>query len=69
MNVYCLHVSKIVSLDLSLVMMDSTEFESPLYQRVYQYLRRYIGEYNLDTFSYAANVEGSPENCLEVITR
>ena len=53
--------------DPSKVVMDKQEFESPHYQRVYQYLRRHIGNINLDRFSYIGNVEGTTSNCLEII--
>lgn len=54
-------------LDSSKVVMDKQEFENPYYQRVYQYLRRHIGNINLDRFSYIGNVEGTTTNCLEII--
>ena len=49
------------------VVMDRQEFESPHYQRVYQYLWRHIENINLDRFSYIGNVEGTPANCMEII--
>ena len=53
--------------DPSKVVMDKQEFENPHYQRVYQYLRRHIGNISLDRFSYIGNVEGTTTNCLEII--
>ena len=55
-----------LSVDPSIVAMDDQVFARPLCQRVYQYLRRHMGGYNLDSFSYGGNVEGSKKNCLEI---
>jgi hypothetical protein len=52
--------------DSSIVAMDDQVFARPICQRVYQYLRRHMGGYNLDSFSYGGNVEGSKKNCLEI---
>jgi len=49
------------------VVMDRQEFESAHYQGVYQYLWRFVGNINLDRFSYTGSVEGNPANCLEII--
>ena len=59
--VLCLGNTKIV--------LDMDEFESDHYQRVYQYLRRYVADNNLDTFSYAGTVEQSPTECLDVLLK
>ena len=47
--------------------MDNQEFESPVYQRVYQYLREHGMSHNLDMFSYTGSVEGTQGNCLQMI--
>lgn len=52
--------------DPSIVAMDEQVFARPICQRVYQYLRRHMGNYNLDSFSYIGNVEGNKKNCLEI---
>jgi hypothetical protein len=52
--------------DPSIVAMDDQVFAHPICQRVYQYLHRHMGGYNLDSFSYGGNIEGSKKNCLEV---
>ena len=50
------------------VLMDEAMFRSPPYQRVYQYLRRHIGQVSLDRFSYQTGyVEGSKEDCLDIM--
>ncbi|OXB81060.1 UNVERIFIED_CONTAM: hypothetical protein H355_004990 [Colinus virginianus] len=47
--------------------MDEEEFHSEAFQRPFQYLRRFDGECNLDTFWYKAHsVEGSPAECLQL---
>lgn len=55
-----------VVVDPSVIVMDEQVFARPICQRVYQYLRRHMGNYNLDSFSYAGNVEGNRKNCLEI---
>ena len=58
----------LISPDAFKVVMDTQEFESAHYQRVYQYLKRHVGSINLDEFSYIiGNVDGDPANCLEII--
>ena len=52
--------------DPSIIVMDELVFSQPMCQRVYQYLRRHMGGYNLDSFSFISNVEGSKKNCLEI---
>ena len=48
--------------------MDSREFRSPVFQRVYQYLRRHMEHISLDTFSYMPeSVEGKPVECLQIL--
>ena len=47
--------------------MDRQEFESPHYQRVYQYLQRHTENIDLDRFSYANSVEGTSANWLKII--
>ena len=52
------------------ILMDEEEFRSEAYQRVYQYLRRHVMNHNLDRFSYSKeSVEGSPNDCLQVILK
>ncbi len=47
--------------------MDDEEFQSNSYQRVYQYIRRFTSEQNLDSFSFDECVEGTTQDCLEII--
>ena len=48
--------------------MDIGEFRSPVFQRVYQYLRRHVGRVPLDRFSYRLqSVEGKPVECLQIL--
>ena len=50
--------------------MNTTLFESPQYQRVYQYLRRHKADQDLDNFEYRENsVEGKAIDCLQVFLR
>lgn len=49
--------------------MDEGEFRSASYQRVFQYVRRHIAGSNLDTFSYQNTVEGTTEECVELLLR
>ena len=59
-----------VFVDDSIVVMDNREFESDPYQRVYQYIRRHTLGSNLDDFSLIeGNVEGTPQDCLEIILK
>ena len=53
----------------SFVLMDQKEFGSDSYQRVYQYIRRHMNYENLDAFSYAGILEGSPHDCLDLLLR
>ena len=46
------------------MLMDTGEFESSPYQRVYQYIRRFIAGQNLDSFAYSGLVEGTPQDCV-----
>ena len=49
----------------SQVGMDDDEFHAPMFQRVYQYLRRYRAGINLDNpWLYQGNCEGSKSDCL-----
>ena len=52
--------------DPSVIVMDELVFYQPMCQRVYQYLRRHMDGYNLDSFSFTNDVEGSKKNCLEI---
>ena len=52
-----------------IVLMDVQEFESSTYQRVYQYLKRYNMKHNLDEFSYTGSIEGTQEDCLQIILK
>ncbi len=47
--------------------MDDGEFQSNSYQRVYQYIRRFTDKQNLDSFSFNEYIEGTPQDCLEII--
>jgi hypothetical protein len=49
--------------------MDSEEFESSTYQRVYQYLRRFAAGSDLNNFSFEGAIEGTPVNCLMLLLR
>ena len=51
-----------------LVLMDTEEFSSPVYQRPYQYLLRYARNENLDTFFYQ-RPGGSPRECIEILLK
>ncbi len=51
----------------SLVLMDNQEFRSDPYQRVYQFIRRFRVGKNLDDFSFKTAIEGTTENCLEML--
>ena len=56
--------------DSSLILTDKKEFESPMFQRTYQYLHRYISGLSLDKFSYEDNtVEGNIVECLNILLR
>ena len=64
------HVMFGVFLDDSIVVMDNRVFESDPYQRVYQYIRQHTLESNLNGFSFIkGNVEGTPQDCLEIILK
>ena len=56
-------------LDPSELVMDDNIFKSAPYQRVFQYLRHYTGGANLDTFKFNQTVEGTPQDCLQMILR
>ncbi|XFF88667.1 hypothetical protein AB1E18_014886 [Capra hircus] len=46
--------------------MDQRAFRSEIFQRPYQYLRRFHQKENLDTFQYQKDsVEGSPSECIQ----
>ncbi len=49
--------------------MDEGEFRSASYQRVYQYIRRHTAGFSLDNFSYNGQVEGTPEECVQLLLR
>ena len=51
----------------SRILMNDEEFKSDSYQRVYQYIRRYRAGKKLDEFNFQETVEGSIENCLELL--
>ena len=52
------------------IVMDKKEFESGTFQRVYQYLRRHAAGNNLDRYSYTrGSVEGTPQDCLQILLR
>jgi hypothetical protein len=61
----------VLPIDKSLVLMDSEEFKSSSYQRVYQYLRRFAAGSDLNVFSFreTAKPEGTPENCLDLLLK
>ena len=50
------------------IMMDTKEFRSATYQRVYQYLCRHE-KGTIERFCYSGKVEGSDINCLDIILR
>ena len=47
--------------------MDDKKFKSDSYQRVYQFIRRYRAGKNLDKFRFEDDIEGSMEDCLELL--
>jgi hypothetical protein len=47
------------------VLMDVDEFESPSYQRVYQYIQQYTDGEDLDSFSCSETAVGTPQECVE----
>ena len=48
--------------------MDDKEFNSSMFQRVFQYLQRHIAHLSLDRFMYAeSSVEGTAMECLVVL--
>ena len=49
------------------VLMNDKEFRSNSYQRVYQFIRRYRAGKNIDEFCFENGVEGSAEDCLEML--
>ena len=53
-------------LDPSVIVMDEQIFSHSMCQRVYQYLRRHMGGFDLDSFSFINNVEGSKMDCLKI---
>ena len=58
----------VLHLDPLVRTMDSTEFKSPVFQRVFQYLHRHIGRLPLDRFNYVqGSVESTTKVCLEVL--
>lgn len=57
------------SLSSDNVLMDNQEFESPMYQRVYQYLRRHNKGQKLDKFLYTGKIEGTKEGSLQIILK
>lgn len=50
-------------------LMDDVEFRSDPYQRVYQYIRRFDNGCQLDAFSYCQNVEGTKQDCVQLLLR
>ena len=50
------------------IMMDTKEFQSATYQRVYQYLCHHE-KGNIVRFCYSGKVERSDINCLDIILR
>ena len=51
------------------MLVDTQEFETPSYQRAYQYLKRHDRGQNLDDFTYEQSIEDTHAECLEVITK
>ena len=52
--------------------MDTTEFQSAKYQRVYQYLKRSDSKDSrekIDSFHYMHSIEDEPEDCLRTVMR
>jgi hypothetical protein len=68
LNVYSDYITGMLFM-IDHVLMDDEEFKGASYQRVYQYIRRYTAGQNLDTFSYAGEVEGRPQDCAEQLLR
>lgn len=66
-----LELLSLISIDPRVCMMDDNEFRSPLFQRVYQYLRRHVNRVPLDMFSYQqfSAPEGRPGDCLDVLLK
>ncbi len=59
-----------VLLDNFIRKMDEFEFKSPMFQRVFQYLRRHIDRLPLDSFQYnSGSVEGDQKTCLDLLLR
>ena len=49
--------------------MDEEEFKKPVFQRVYQYLRRHDDGKKLDLFTFQKTVEGNMVDCLKIFLK
>ena len=59
-------------LDGQCFLMDSTNFHSISFQRVYQYIKRYSVGYDLDAYSFDPadhTVEGTPQECITLFLK
>ena len=57
-------------IDPCFISLDDEEFKSSMFQRVFQYLRRYINCMQLNRFTYQQKkIEGRPMECLEVLLK
>ena len=55
-------------IDAYVMPMDDKEFNSSMFQRVFQYLQRHNANVSLDRFMYAeSSVEGTAMECLVVL--
>ena len=54
----------------SLVLLDNIEFQTPYFQRVFQYLRRHNAGKTFDDFTFCEGVvEGRHEECLQTLLK
>ena len=60
---------EILHVDTGQVGMDTDEFKTATFQRVYQYLRRRDQNKKLDLFKFQGNVEGTMTDCLQLFLR
>ena len=57
-------------IDPCVISLDNEEFKSSIFQRVFQYLQRYINCMQLERFTYQQKkIEGRPMECLEVLLK
>ena len=49
--------------------MDEEEFQKPVIQRVYQYLRRHDKGEKLDLFTFQEAIEGDTGDCLKIFLK